>query len=211
MALMEDNADSFQQQPTRNVMDPPPAYPGTPEVKHNPDDFFVEDEGTFTSYICSNITGSFCIFTAAQSNELLAKELIWQKIVLFPTDDEEGSDTDVALSNVTLPSTSPIPQTPPTPNRSSTSNIHLWQFVKELLNEPHLHSGCIHWVDRDKGIFKIVDSVRVAQLWGKRKNRPAMNYDKLSRSLRQYYKKGIMKKTERTQRLVYQFCSPYHL
>ena len=76
MALMEDNADSFQQQPTRNVMDPPPAYPGTPEVKHNPDDFFVEDEGTFTSYICSNITGSFCIFTAAQSNELLAKELI---------------------------------------------------------------------------------------------------------------------------------------
>ena len=57
-------------------MDPPPAYPGTPEVKHNPDDFFVEDEGTFTSYISSNITGSFCIFTAAQSNELLAKELI---------------------------------------------------------------------------------------------------------------------------------------
>ena len=32
-----------------------------------------------------------------------------------------------------------------------------------------------------------------------------MNYDKLSRSLRQYYKKGIMKKTERSQRLVYQF------
>ena len=42
-------------------------------------------------------------------------------------------------------------------------------------------------------------------------NRPAMNYDKLSRSLRQYYKKGIMKKTERSQRLVYQFCHPYHL
>ena len=42
-------------------------------------------------------------------------------------------------------------------------------------------------------------------------NRPAMNYDKLSRSLRQYYKKGIMKKTERSQRLVYQFCHPYYL
>ena len=57
----------------------------------------------------------------------------------------------------------------------------------------------------------IVDSVRVAELWGKRKNRPAMNFDKLSRSLRQYYKKGIMKKTSRPQRLVYQFCAPYHL
>ena len=98
----------------------------------------------------------------------------------------------------------------PGPIRGSSSNIHLWQFVKELLNQSQ-HSGCIHWVDRDQGIFKIVDSVRVAELWGKRKNRPAMNFDKLSRSLRQYYKKGIMKKTSRPQRLVYQFCTPYHL
>jgi hypothetical protein len=33
----------------------------------------------------------------------------------------------------------------------------------------------------------------------------------LLRSLRQYYKKGVMKKTDRPQRLVYQFCSPHHL
>jgi len=96
------------------------------------------------------------------------------------------------------------------PSRPGTS-IHLWQFVKELLLQPSLYSNYIHWIDRQKGIFKIVDSVKVATLWGKRKNRPAMNYDKLSRSLRQYYKKGIMKKTERSQRLVYQFCHPYHL
>jgi len=91
------------------------------------------------------------------------------------------------------------------------TNIHLWQFVKELLLQPQSYGNYIHWIDRQKGIFKIVDSVKVATLWGKRKNRPAMNYDKLSRSLRQYYKKGIMKKTERSQRLVYQFCHPYHL
>jgi len=96
------------------------------------------------------------------------------------------------------------------PSRPGT-NIHLWQFVKELLMQPNLYGNYIHWIDRPKGIFKIVDSVKVATLWGKRKNRPAMNYDKLSRSLRQYYKKGIMKKTERSQRLVYQFCHPYHL
>ena len=58
------------------------------------------------------------------------------------------------------------------------------------------------------GIFKIEDSVEVARLWGLRKNRPAMNYDKLSRSIRQYYRKGIMKKTEVSQRLVYQFVHP---
>ncbi|XP_032666814.1 DNA-binding protein D-ETS-4 isoform X2 [Odontomachus brunneus] len=95
--------------------------------------------------------------------------------------------------------------------RNGGSYIHLWQFLKELLQSPGVHGSCIRWLDRGKGVFKIEDSVRVARLWGKRKNRPAMNYDKLSRSIRQYYKKGIMKKTERSQRLVYQFCHPYCL
>lgn len=94
---------------------------------------------------------------------------------------------------------------------TQSAHIHLWQFLKELLSTPQANSTAIRWLDRSKGVFKIEDSVRVARLWGKRKNRPAMNYDKLSRSIRQYYKKGIMKKTERSQRLVYQFCHPYNL
>ncbi|CAH2091660.1 unnamed protein product [Euphydryas editha] len=95
--------------------------------------------------------------------------------------------------------------------KTGSTHIHLWQFLKELLASPHIHGSAIRWLDRSNGVFKIEDSVRVARLWGKRKNRPAMNYDKLSRSIRQYYKKGIMKKTERSQRLVYQFCHPYSL
>lgn len=95
--------------------------------------------------------------------------------------------------------------------RQGGAHIHLWQFLKELLADAQLHGTAIRWLDRPKGVFKIEDSVRVARLWGRRKNRPAMNYDKLSRSIRQYYKKGIMKKTERSQRLVYQFCHPYCL
>ncbi|XP_057669547.1 DNA-binding protein D-ETS-4 isoform X1 [Diorhabda carinulata] len=105
---------------------------------------------------------------------------------------------------------SPPDVSKPTTSRSG-SHIHLWQFLKELLASPQTYGSCIRWIDRSKGIFKIEDSVKVARLWGKRKNRPAMNYDKLSRSIRQYYKKGIMKKTERSQRLVYQFCHPYSL
>ncbi|CAG7723417.1 unnamed protein product [Allacma fusca] len=91
----------------------------------------------------------------------------------------------------------------------SGAHIHLWQFLKELLASPQQHGSCIRWLDQSRGVFKIEDSVRVARLWGLRKNRPAMNYDKLSRSIRQYYRKGIMKKTERSQRLVYQFCHPF--
>lgn len=86
--------------------------------------------------------------------------------------------------------------------------IHLWQFLRELLLKPHNYSRCIRWLNKEKGIFKIEDSAHVAKLWGIRKNRPAMNYDKLSRSIRQYYKKGIIKKPDVSQRLVYQFVHP---
>lgn len=141
------------------------------------------------------------------------------------SDDEEDdaassqtdltSTTDTSNSCPSNPAT-PKPSTPTTQAKTTStgttsSHIHLWQFLKELLASPHLHGSCIRWLDRSRGIFKIEDSVKVARLWGKRKNRPAMNYDKLSRSIRQYYKKGIMKKTERSQRLVYQFCHPYCL
>ncbi|XP_053946195.1 DNA-binding protein D-ETS-4 isoform X2 [Anastrepha ludens] len=119
-------------------------------------------------------------------------------------DDEEMLPTTSALAVAKTTETKRS-------GRSGGSHIHLWQFLKELLAEPQLHGTAIRWIDRNRGIFKIEDSVRVAKLWGGRKNRPAMNYDKLSRSIRQYYKKGIMKKTERSQRLVYQFCHPYQL
>ncbi|XP_064480451.1 SAM pointed domain-containing Ets transcription factor-like [Ornithodoros turicata] len=118
--------------------------------------------------------------------------------------DDEGSD---ASSDIAERCAAAVTRSPST---ASHSHIHLWQFLKELLSQPQLYGSCIRWLDRSRGVFKIEDSVRVARLWGKRKNRPAMNYDKLSRSIRQYYKKGIMKKTERSQRLVYQFCTPYN-
>ncbi|XP_039445613.1 DNA-binding protein D-ETS-4 isoform X2 [Culex pipiens pallens] len=128
-------------------------------------------------------------------------------------DDEEmpleglPPTTGPSTSTGTAPSTTTTPSKP----RQGGSHIHLWQFLKELLAAPDQHQSAIRWIDRTKGVFKIEDSVRVARLWGRRKNRPAMNYDKLSRSIRQYYKKGIMQKTERSQRLVYQFCHPYSL
>ncbi|NXS58096.1 ETV5 protein, partial [Brachypteracias leptosomus] len=51
-------------------------------------------------------------------------------------------------------------------------------------------------------------SPQVARRWGIQKNRPAMNYDKLSRSLRYYYEKGIMQKVA-GERYVYKFvCDP---
>lgn len=127
-------------------------------------------------------------------------------------DEDEEMPISPQPAATPSPSTSTTSQNPPVKTgRQGGSHIHLWQFLKELLASPQLHGTAIRWLDRSKGVFKIEDSVRVARLWGRRKNRPAMNYDKLSRSIRQYYKKGIMQKTERSQRLVYQFCHPYCL
>ncbi|CAI4223728.1 unnamed protein product [Auanema sp. JU1783] len=89
--------------------------------------------------------------------------------------------------------------------------IHLWHFIRELLDHPKQYGSCVRWVDREQGTFKIESSHHLARFWGQRKNRSQMNYDKLSRSLRQYYKKGIIQKPEKKQRLVYKFLPPYHL
>ncbi|KAG7464623.1 hypothetical protein MATL_G00167450 [Megalops atlanticus] len=48
------------------------------------------------------------------------------------------------------------------------------------------------------------DYFQVARLWGRRKNKPNMNYEKLSRGLRYYYDKNIIHKTA-GKRYVYRF------
>lgn len=95
-------------------------------------------------------------------------------------------------------------------SKNSSGSIHLWHFIRELLDNPKDYSNCVRWVDRAEGTFKIESSHNLARLWGARKNRSAMNFDKLSRSLRQYYKKKIIQKPLKKQRLVYQFLPPYN-
>ncbi|KAK6057394.1 Ets-domain protein [Cooperia oncophora] len=88
-------------------------------------------------------------------------------------------------------------------NRSSVdSNITLWQFLLELLVQGE-HPQLIQWTNRE-GEFKLLDAEAVARLWGQRKAKPHMNYDKLSRALRYYYDKNIIKKVI-GQKFVYRF------
>ena len=51
-----------------------------------------------------------------------------------------------------------------------------------------------------------MNSVELARLWGIRKRNPIMNFDKLSRALRYYYEKNIIKHNP-MHRLVYSFCN----
>ena len=60
--------------------------------------------------------------------------------------------------------------------------IQLWHFILELLRKEE-YQGVIAW-QGDYGEFVIKDPDEVARLWGVRKCKPQMNYDKLSRALR---------------------------
>ncbi|XP_072117668.1 ETS translocation variant 5-like isoform X2 [Mobula birostris] len=85
-------------------------------------------------------------------------------------------------------------------------SLQLWQFLVTLLDDPS-NSHFIAWTGRGME-FKLIEPEEVARRWGIQKNRPAMNYDKLSRSLRYYYEKGIMQKVA-GERYVYKFvCDP---
>nr|CAD7586555.1 unnamed protein product [Timema genevievae] len=80
--------------------------------------------------------------------------------------------------------------------------IQLWQFLLELLTDKSCQ-GFISWTG-DGWEFKLTDPDEVARRWGIRKNKPKMNYEKLSRGLRYYYDKNIIHKTA-GKRYVYRF------
>lgn len=85
---------------------------------------------------------------------------------------------------------------------SGSGPIQLWQFLLEQLTD----KSCQHFISwtGDGWEFKLSDPDEVARRWGIRKNKPKMNYEKLSRGLRYYYDKNIIHKTA-GKRYVYRF------
>ncbi|KAL1769285.1 ETS translocation variant 2 isoform X1 [Sigmodon hispidus] len=71
--------------------------------------------------------------------------------------------------------------------------IQLWQFLLELLHDG-ARSSCIRWTGNSRE-FQLCDPKEVARLWGERKRKPGMNYEKLSRGLRYYYRRDIVLKS----------------
>ncbi|PZC77338.1 hypothetical protein B5X24_HaOG203497 [Helicoverpa armigera] len=86
--------------------------------------------------------------------------------------------------------------------RGAGGQVQLWQF---LLEELAAGAPGICWEGPpNEGEFRLSDPDEVARRWGRRKQKPNMNYDKLSRALRYYYDKNIMSKVH-GKRYAYRF------
>uniref|UniRef100_A0A158R683 ETS domain-containing protein n=1 Tax=Syphacia muris TaxID=451379 RepID=A0A158R683_9BILA len=90
-----------------------------------------------------------------------------------------------------------------------TKGNKLWEFIRDALKDPETCPSIVRWEDPKEGVFRIVESEKLARLWGKKKNNAKMTYEKLSRAMRTYYDKQILVPVPKTglypKKLVYKF------
>jgi len=96
-------------------------------------------------------------------------------------------------------------QRPPVPQRRKSGTKKITQWILSLLRDPDYNPRVISWDNEEKGVFYITDTAKFAKLWGMRKKNPSMNYEKLSRAMRYYYKNGELIAVDK--RTTYQFGS----
>ncbi|XP_013363809.1 PREDICTED: ETS translocation variant 3-like protein isoform X2 [Chinchilla lanigera] len=113
--------------------------------------------------------------------------------------EQQGSPhTPFPIPGLAFPDWAYKPESSP-----GSRQIQLWHFILELLQKEEFRH-VIAWQQGEYGEFVIKDPDEVARLWGRRKCKPQMNYDKLSRALRYYYNKRILHKTK-GKRFTYKF------
>merc|ERR1712183_690596 len=94
---------------------------------------------------------------------------------------------------------------PPVPQRRKSGTKKITQWILSLLRDPKYNPRVISWENEEEGVFYVTDTAKFAKLWGERKKNPSMNYEKLSRAMRYYYKNGELMAVEK--RTTYQFGS----
>ncbi|XP_064083091.1 ETS homologous factor-like [Macrobrachium nipponense] len=81
-----------------------------------------------------------------------------------------------------------------------------WEFVIGLLSDPRTNPSLIRWEDKTQATFRLVQPTAIAQMWGRRTNKPNLTYDNFARGLRYHYTTGALEAVSEKQ-LVYK-CGP---
>jgi len=116
----------------------------------------------------------------------------------MPRISESSSDDEVERSRKPK-SKCPTPQ-----KRSPGTSCKMVQWIVSLLRDPKYNPSVITWQDEANGVFTIKNTVKYAKLWGEKKNNKLMNYEKLSRGMRYYYRNGELEAIKHL-RLTYKF------
>ncbi|CAP22192.1 Protein CBG00836 [Caenorhabditis briggsae] len=70
---------------------------------------------------------------------------------------------------------------------SPNGNTRFLAFLHDLPDD--VNEDCAVWTDKPNLKFKFVKPNRAAELWGAETENPQMDYEKMSRALRYFYKK----------------------
>ncbi|TGZ63087.1 hypothetical protein CRM22_007083 [Opisthorchis felineus] len=89
--------------------------------------------------------------------------------------------------------------------RRRRKQMELWQFI--LCRLQTASQSAFEWVNPATGVFRIKDTHTAAREWGRYRNNSRMDYEKMARAMRFYYKDSILRKAR--QQLHFQFAMPY--
>lgn len=143
----------------------------------------------------SNNSNAISKETKRQSQDVHKNNSSSKRIKSSPTNSSFNSSTGGSAGGTSVTTSSGA-------RSGNNGQIQLWQFLLELLTDNECRDF-IQWVGTE-GEFKLNNPEGVAQLWGLRKNKPTMNYEKLSRALRYYYDGDMIAKVH-GKRFVYKF------
>lgn len=81
----------------------------------------------------------------------------------------------------------------------------VWQFLRDLLQNPEYCPKLIAWEDPSEGTFRFVQKEVVAKMWGSRNGNPNMSYEKLTRAMRYHYRTSRVLEPVPRKKRVYKF------
>eukprot|EP00794_Sanderia_malayensis_P008199 gene8199-9077_t len=139
----------------------------------NDEDNHCGQEGQETSSTCSSSSDNISLLCDAQEETITRLEE--PKLQNF---DGDGSACSCIKKNS---------------QELKKKRILLDDFLRKLLEDPRYNSY-IQWTVKDRWEFKLIRPEMVAGLWGAFREKPLMNYDKLSRGLRYYYESKRIEK-----------------
>ncbi|CDS42245.1 ETS transcription factor Elf 5 [Echinococcus multilocularis] len=91
----------------------------------------------------------------------------------------------------------------------SRRQLELWEFILRSLDARPVGetASAFKWVNRSAGVFRVTDTQKAAKEWGLYRGNERMDYEKMARAMRFYYKECVLRKARK--QLHFQFSMPF--